>query len=403
MILGFLLAAIYLPGISGAAVASKWAVLAVGLPLLIKLPTRFTVAHAFGLAFLGWLALSLLWTPNRYDGVSELIRFVILAQAFLLGEQADIGRIFRGMAYGLCVSSAVLLLQLFWPDIVQHQTTHAGLYINSGTLAEISSAILVGVIVSGMRGGVEGHAGQSLFKLDAPRHSMRGIGSPRIAGVESSPRIWFLMAGLLPCVVLPQSRGAWLGLVAAVMLWLWSKSRVSALVLVALTVICITYSFSIGFHISSVEQRLGMWGDTVRGLTWLGHGVGSYWTDYAYLNTTMDTFIERPEHAHNDWLEIVFELGAVGVVWIAAVGWLLIRSNSPARFVLACLAAESLVGFPLYNPATGFVAALCLGHLVRNSADLRDVFASCRVLLRGGMDGSFSLRSRCHRGIAQGC
>jgi hypothetical protein len=399
MIFGFLLTALYWPGIAGAATTPRWGLLAVALPVVlwynsafrggmkahadglcglraetnrgpsgfcrVAIGPRFTFIHLFGALYLTWSAISLSWTPNKLDGIGELIKLVILAQAFVLGARiTNLIAVLRGMALGLLVSSIIILVQLYAPDIVLHTTTHSGLFINSGSLAEIAALVLIGLVYE---------------------HRSH-IGNHDWFGTRHIARIVLLLA-LFPCIILPQSRGAWLALVTAFTIWLWSKSKTSALALMGLTAILITYSLHLGFHTSSVIQRLGMYADAISGLTWLGHGIGSFWTDYAPLSNTLDIFVERPEHLHNDWLEIVFELGPVGAIIVCGI----LRAAgmgklSTATVVLSGFIAESAVGFTLHNPCTAFLAALCLGHLARRRHSLRYLFHVRRIQFRAWLE-----------------
>jgi hypothetical protein len=424
LILGFLLTALYCPGIAGAATTPRWGLLAVALPLIlcfrggvekhgdfgqtrsespgaldriagVATGPRFTLIHLFGSLFLAWSAISLIWTPNRLDGIGELIKLVILAQAFLLGSRLEsLRRLLLGMSAGLILSSVTVLIQLGWPDIVYHTTTHSGLFINSGSLGEIAALVLIGLIWDGRNA----------------RSDVRGVSMPaaipRIYALRRLGAVGYLALGLLPCILLPASRGAWLALIAAFTLWLWGRSKLSALALIVLAIGSLAFSLHEGFHASSVVQRLGMWGDAVSGLDYLGHGIGSFWTDYAPLSNTLDIFVERPEHLHNDWLEIVFEQGAVGIAAVGILGtWCLFaatrRRASVASYVLIGFAAESLVGFTLHVPCTAFVAALCLGHLARGRADIRDILHAGRVSLCSWLAGEQP--APYDRGIAREC
>ena len=329
---------------------------------------KFTLVHLFGGLFVIWSATSLIWTPNKFDGTSELIKLVILAQAFVYGSRVtSISSLILGLSSGLLLSTVVLLLEPWWPDIVLHSTDHAGLFVNSGSLAEISALVLIGLIYDTFRLGTSCVYLRQYYRYP----SIRSL---------------FLIVAILPCIILPESRGAWLALAAAFTTWLWSKSKLSALALIALTGILITYSFHIGFHTQSVVQRLAIWQDAIGGMTWLGHGIGSFWTDYAPLATAVDTFLQRPEHLHNDWLEIVFEGGFAGAALFACfiVSAWCSNSQPVARAMFAGFAAEALVDFPLHNPATAFVAALCLGHLARNGMSVRDAWYAGRTFLRTG-------------------
>jgi O-antigen ligase len=372
IIFGFLLTALYVPGISGAAVTPKWALLAIALPLFLSewtlvqrwwgviwlpsfhfRPLKITLPHVVGLAFLAWCALSLIWTPNRYDGANELIQLVILFEAFVLGasiDDNDIVRIFIGMACGLLLSSVTLFVQQWSPDIVLHATTYSGLYVNSAALAETAALVTIALL------------------------AMRG-------------RYWqgMLVLGILPCLVMPESRCALLAIAAAFIVWLWSKSKFGAVLAMLAACLALSISLHLGFHVSSVVERINIWRDAIAGLNLLGHGIGSVWTDYAYLNRTFDIVTTRPEHLHNDFLEALFEFGWVGLVACCAVTVLWLRGQSGmAKLVAAGICAESLVDFPLHMPTTGFIAALICGALARDWPALRDVCDGGRVSLRRG-------------------
>jgi O-antigen ligase len=361
LLIGFLLTAIYIPGISGAATTPKWAVLAIGLPLLLLRdgkPSKFTIVHLFGALSLAWSALSLFWTSNRLDGLGELAKLIFLAQAFVYGSRLEtLSPIIKGLALGLLPSSIVVLLQIPYPLIVAHATSASGLFINSGSLAEITALVLVGLLFGEWSKG------------------------------------WVFLAPLIsPCFILPESRGALLAVISAATVWLWSRSRRHALGLILLACIAGVVSFYFGFRvqtgIQTVMDRLAMWSEVLPALTWAGHGIGSFWTDYAPLSTTYDIFVERPEHLHNDWLELIFEGGIINAVCCA--GLLVAYCAGPmsaGRTIFAAFAAEALVGFPLHNPCTAFVAALCLGHLARQRAALRDLFDAGRTGLYARWDG----------------
>lgn len=437
---GILLTSLYYPGIAGAATTPRWALLAVALPVVLLFyeriprwagralpgllergaahlgntrreyreaaslpgPCGFSLIHLIGVLYLTWSAISLSWTPNRLDGIGELIKLVILAQAFVLGSRLErLHTVLSGMALGLLVSCAVLILQLAYPDLVLHTTTHSGLFINSGSLAEISALVIIGLLYESRFGKVSAEGdtkadvSSSAGKSAADHYgNWRGWSHWWRGLVDGANWHWrnaslWLAICLLPCVVLPQSRGAWLALIAAFTVWLWSKSKLSALALMALAVISFTYSLHINFHISSVIQRWGMWSDAASGLTLLGHGIGSFWTDYAPLSNTLDIFLERPEHLHNDWLEIIFEQGVVGAAVCCTVVVVCYRV-SPTKAILAGFAAEALVGFPLHVPCTAFIAALCLGHAARNGADIRDLLHDGRAKLCQCTRGRFT-------------
>src|ERR1019366_1160883 len=98
----FLLAVTFWPGLAGAAEASRWASLCILIPIaLFFVQVRLTVVHVVGGLLLGWAALSLMWTPVRYDGVAALMQLTILAGAFLIGSGCKVEGLWKGLGWGL--------------------------------------------------------------------------------------------------------------------------------------------------------------------------------------------------------------------------------------------------------------------------------------------------------------
>ena len=101
----------------------------------------------------------------------------------------------------------------------------------------------------------------------------------------------------------------------------------------------------LGFgNISSLIQRLDLWHDAILNLHWLGNG--SY--DYSTVQW-------REPNLHNDWLQLIYELGIVGLVPIAV----LFRSHA-VPFIVSLVVVGSF-GFPLHVPATAWFAAFIVG------------------------------------------
>jgi O-antigen ligase len=389
-ILGFLVTALYWPGIAGAATTPRWGLLAIVLPLLLlgRPKQEITAGHILGFLFLAWSAVSVLWTPNKLDGLYECAKLIILAQAFCMGCSVNLRSCVGGMAVGLLPSTVLLMIEPWYPDLVYRTTTHAGLFINSGSLGEISALVLIGLVYG---------LGTEADESGKPQDRADSLLSRIWLHVRHRPLTALLIVGILPCVIIPQSRGSWLALIAAFTLWLWSKSKLAAIGLVVAALILFTYSLHIAFHISSVTQRIGLWSDAISGLTWLGHGIGSLWTDYAPLSNTLDIFKERPEHIHNDWLEIVFEGGVIGAALLVGFVAIVIRASGVERAILVGFGAEALVGFPLHVPATAFLAALALGSLVGGRSSIRDVRDDGGIYVHAGHDGDNGRRAKRHK------
>jgi O-antigen ligase len=138
--------------------------------------------------------------------------------------------------------------------------------------------------------------------------------------------------------------------------------------------------------------RLQMWGPAVQ--MWRDHfwwGVGPGHFDYRFREYRPEGFQQRPEHAHNDYLELLADWGAAGAVIVfAGVGvfifglvktWPHVRreendfgsgmSNRYAFFLgavsgLFALAVHSLVDFNLHIPANALVGVTLLALVASN-------------------------------------
>jgi O-antigen ligase len=259
-----------------------------------------------------------------------------------------------GLAAGLSLSSIVVLAQSIWPDIVLHVTENSGLFMNSDTLGDTAAVVLIGLA----------------FAKDIPvKHRL------------------CLAVMVLPCLIMPSCRGAWLAVAGVAVNAIWSKSRLAGIAVALVLALAAIASYRSGYRLDAIAQRLSMWRDIAPALTWRGHGIGSVWTDFAGLNTTYDTAQLRAEHLHNDWLEAIFEGGIIGAGALAAMLVCLRGKDPTARAILLGIGIEAVTGFPLHLPVTAFLAALCLGHLARERDSLFSALDVGRVRLLAGQNG----------------
>lgn len=336
--LGFMVAVAYWPGLDGAALTPRWAVLAVMLPILLMLvgTRRLTSAHLIGIGLLVWATVSLLWAHSGYDGFGALLKLGILAQAFVLGARLDsLLPIWTGLAIGLVVNSAILLVT---PD-------NSGLFHNPNSLGELTALVVIALAVEGL---------------------------------------WHWLPFLFPALWLPHSRAAWLAIAVVFAIALWGRCRLVATAIVLGILLCAAIAWHFDLGTASVVQRFDIWRETSAATSMTGHGIGSFYGLYPYLTSTMDTLTERPEHVHNDAIEIAFELGWVGVGLAAAFVVVCFRwqaFQTASGLVLAAFGVEAAFGFPLHLPATGFVALLCAGHLAARGPGLRHDIVDGRAFL----------------------
>ena len=358
MILGFLLAVAYDPYIFNAATTPRWALLAAVLPAacMFRSPSHCTMLHLIGTLFLAWTITTLAWTPNLPDAFGSLIRLAILAMAFMYGTTIRLDRLFAGLALGLMISSLIVMspLKEFFPHPLV-SIENEGLFGNRNMLAEAAVLTLIGCIAY---------------------------------------RAWIFIPGLAPAILIqPISRGALLGGLVAFGSWLWSRSRPACAAYFIL--LCIGTAAYLEFtprSMASTEERLQLWQGTIAGLSVFGHGIGSFYTLFPFLTSHWDMTLIRPEHAHNDLLEIAFETGLIGAILsalfaITAIG----MADTKERAILVAFLTIGLFSFPISIATTGFIAAIVAGHVAGRGASLRIVSLRLRMALRPWLRGHHSL------------
>ena len=344
-IFSFLFSIVFWAGTSNAAATPRWALLAIVIPIaLVFTRIRVTSAHIVYVAFLLFAALSLSWSLVRYDALNALALYAMLGGVFFVAaQQTSLRPVYIGCALGLVVNAGVLIAEYYgwvaWPEVVPP----GGLFMNLNLGSEFAALILVALIAE---------------------------------------RMWWFLPGPLATLLFQHNRGAAVALCAVASLYLFRFNRLAAVLLVSLSVGGgLTYAV-VGNLDASTEQRLRIWHDTIDGLTWRGRGIGSFYTTYPDKATREDTLAARPDHAHNDLLELTYELGP-GVFAFIAFLWLTLRVNLwTERLVLWAFLVEGLFGFPLTMPATGFVFAAVAGRLCGSGPSLRSDFERGRVVLR---------------------
>jgi hypothetical protein len=277
----------------------------------------------------------------------------MIAVAFAVGStMTDLKGLFVGAGIGIAVNSAVALAQYAGWDgagIVKNLDEHAtGLFYNRDRLAAAAAMVAIGLV--------------------------------------SYRRFWPLLIGIMPSLILPQSRAAWLGLLAGVCV-IKSESRVliwvSRMVAALGTLSCFILRSPIaGESVSSGNQRLLMWHDTLYHLDLIGHGLGSFREDFIRFAQAFNMAVQqsRPEHPHNEFLLLGFEGGVVafGLAIIFAVALWFESEDHVCRGVLLCLFVLALFAMPFHDPATVILGALCAGFVAG-----RDDVVRYRLIDRG--------------------
>lgn len=350
-VVGAVLPVLFVTGWTGAASAPRWALLFVTIPIIWLFAKKqvLNIGHysVFGLVGAAWI--SQIFTSAPYDGLLAAMQlsFLALLTAIELTEK-QFQRLCCCVAGGICVSSAIAIGQkyqipwLAYPFgyIVAQVAPPAGLFINRNVLAEAAGLLLI----------------------------------PMLAYKR-----WILAFCLLPAVLLPESRAVFLslGIVGVGALWVYSRVLGGAATILGIGIAC----WAVGW--SSNVERLQFWQDTWRVLDFWGHGYGSYYVWQPTLNTFEAYRNYRSEHAHNEYLEIWFELGAVGGVLVAAITlatWRRIWTVPGAMLVY--MAVLSCFAFPWRMQVTPFVGMFALGAVFCQRPDLERILAQSRAYLR---------------------
>lgn len=298
--LGLLLPILYIPGITGTELLPQWALLSLWLPLILTRapPKAYLVWFAFG--GFGFF-LSLHWVTWLFG----LWTLTLWGLSFQLGRELENPvPLLRGLAFGLAINSVICILQWLGWIVLYQSGAYAGLMFNNGVLSVACGFVIVALAQ---------YQQQDLIPL------------------------------LLPALFLAYSRAGWFAIAIAI------AAKIHWLVPFALLALC-------GFLTNHITDpvRLEVWGITLRCLTFLGHGAGSF-ADLFYIESVGQ--IVHPEYVHNDYLQLVYEYGAFAIIPFACVGLALWRA-SPLVYAAA---ATALVEPVLYNPLPAFILCLALG------------------------------------------
>lgn len=354
MIFGFLLSIAFDPYIYTGATDPRWALLAVSLPILIAFssPNNFTLAHLFGVLFLAWASLTLIWTANLWDGLGQTTQLLILGLAIVYGSRlTSLEPFVKGAALGITVSSALLLIPILRFDSLVSNYPH-GLFGNRNMFSEFAILIALALIAY---------------------------------------RKWLFLPGLAPAIFYYKPeiiggslvRSAILALCVGVVAFVWQWSRKAALACIALITAIAFASLIHGWKLGSIIERLEVWNAVWSGTNWWGHGIGSLFTLSPYLSATWDTTLQRVDHAHNEFLEIAFELGGIGAgLYAGIIAYALCLADRKMFPVLLGFLVISEVAFPWHIPANAFMGALVIGHSVRDGKPVRELYHGISSSLR---------------------
>ena len=117
----------------------------------------------------------------------------------------------------------------------------------------------------------------------------------------------------------------------------------------------------------------------------MGQGLGSWIINFPLYQVSSSTLELRWENAHNDTVQLIFELGVGGAILVAIFLFRLATSERrPEFYALLVFFVESCFEFPLYQPVTGALAMVCAGWLFSRGDSLRHALARLRLSIRPG-------------------
>lgn len=272
-------------------------------------------------------AISLAWSPDPLTGLDLAWHFTVLA-LIAVAAPADLSRVWWALGLGMAVNSVFVALQLAGFEPVSHRDGifGAGLFFNRNT--ENNAAVLAVVALATLRDWrawvLAPWVSLPLFAPPVSRTGLISLAAVGAAGIAHRHR-WLALPGMVAVVIL--------------LLWLVGA----------------------GNRLGGNFQRIDTWTEATANLTFWGHGLGSFRHEFPGM-----------EFAHNDALQIAYELGPLWVVVCAALVCYILWISAPGpRLVLVAFLVEGLFDFALYQPVSGMVAALCVGAALRGRTDLR--------------------------------
>ncbi len=331
-LIGFALMTAYWPGLAGLKTMPTWIVGGCIVAAFFFVDrVRLTPAHIAGLTLIGLLLLTMAWAPSL-DGIDAALCLVIIAVAFGFGSTLDDVRpLVIGAAFGLAVSSVVICAETVHWITLENFDGPAALFYNRNRLAEVTALVVVAL---------------------------------------AALRLWWFIPMLLPALLLPEARGALIAAIVPLLILAYRRERWNALL--RALIMMVAFAALLGFVLhrgldTSANERIALWRDTIAALNWQGHGLGSFWDTFpAYAqHFVFAQTHSRPEHPHNEFLNLAYEGGAVAVVLALVFVYTLWRAAAfPMALVLLALGIVSMVAMPFHDPATVLFGAVVAGYCV---------------------------------------
>ncbi len=317
--LGAVVSLCYVPGLTGAYIATQWPVLAVLLSFGLLCRGPFTVFHAAGLLFVAYAVARLPFSPAPYASVFGLWLIIIMGLSVWFGTiSTNVRGLYAGLAAGASVSSLVAIFQYFgWESVGTVSLHPPGLYVNSVQQGAVLALVAIALI---------------------------------------SEQMWRWLPGLTPGIFIAHSRGAWIALFVGILgcyirrLWVFG-------------IVGVIGTFYLLTPISGDDaQRLAIWHLAWSNLKWFGWGPGIFYTIAMFQNGAYSFY---PEYAHNDVLQLAFEYGMGALLPATVVGYAFWRTDVKEWPIVLAFVTAGCYSMPLFMPITSFLALVAVGRVLR--------------------------------------
>jgi hypothetical protein len=330
-----LLAAIFIPGIAAGALP-KWALLSVAALVICFIKTPLDRLTWICLGFLGYLALSLAWSDDPAVGALHLQKWIILFALFQWGRTKPNLHLAGAVAVTVAIAFITLL-----PEYV-------GGYGNPNFATEF----ILGC-----------------SPLAVAFTPLMAVPIVLYFCFAETVLQWFAILLSLCAYALQRKHLTFRGVT-------YKPTNTVLCMVLASFCAAIGIALSLESIRASVFARLEFLLPTLA-LWWehpiAGHGLGSFNYEfprvYGLTQTVLDVPFSMPINyyagaAHNDLAQLGMETGLIG---FGFAGWLIARTEKrgPEWCAVLLLLAASLIGFPLQNPASSAVFAVCLGYVQR--------------------------------------
>jgi hypothetical protein len=317
--LGVIVSLCYVPGVTGAYIATQWPVLALTMPFWLLRSGRFTLLHLVGVLFVTYAATQIPWTVNIYGTVYGFWLLTIWATVVWFGSQAsdvDLRELYKGLAIGAAASSFVAVLQHFGIGVVPRTSfAPAGLYVNSVQQSVVLALLTVALATEGL---------------------------------------WFWVLPLIPGLALADSRSGILVVLIGLLGYMMRSLLVPAVVVTTAAV------FYLSHPAPSDAERMYIWDVAWRGLTWFGWGTGAFYS----IILERDGVTWLPEYAHNDFLQLAFEYGVGALLPTAVFMYALWRTDAKQWPTVLAFCAAMCFSMPLFMPIAALLGLIAVGRVI---------------------------------------